>query len=341
MTSTAAALDADLAAILDARLKARAARTAFELFEGADQARIDAIVRAMARAGTDAAEELARLAVDETGYGVFEDKIVKNLYNTRVVADALLSMRTVGVLWVDEGARTTAVGCPVAVGAGNVPCFVHRSVPDITEAAVMVVTSKAFDNGTACVAEQAVVIDEPVADAYEAALEAAGCAWVDPSHHPALSALLFTERGGLRPEAVGQSAVELARRAGFSVPPSTRVLGIRLDGVGRHAPLSAEILGPVLKVYRVSDAGEGWRVCPEILAFAGEGHTLALHASDPDVIARFSALPASRILVNTPALFGGMGYSTGIDPSFVLGTGSWSGSIASDTITALHLLNIT
>ena len=64
------------------------------------------------------------------------------------------------------------------------------------------------------------------------------------------------------------------------------------------------------------------------------------HASDPDVIARFSALPASRILVNTPALFGGMGYSTGIDPSFVLGTGTWSGSIASDNITALHLINI-
>jgi acetaldehyde dehydrogenase (acetylating) len=446
MTSTAAALDADLAAILDARLKARAARTAFELFEGADQARIDAIVRAMARAGTDAAEELARLAVDETGYGVFEDKIVKNLYNTRVVADALLAMRTVGVLWVDEAARTTAVGCPVgvvagiipvtnptstvlfkilasvkagnaivcaphpraarccnraarilaeaaeragappglvscleqptlsatrelmthdavtmilatggadmvracysagkptiAVGAGNVPCYIDRSVPDLTEAAVMVVTSKSFDNGTACVAEQAVVIDEPVAPAYEAALEAAGCAFVEPPHHRALATLFFTERGGLRPEAVGQSAVELARRAGFSVPPSTRVLGVRLDTVGRQAPLSAEILGPVLKVYRVAGADQGWQRCREILAFGGEGHTLALHAADPDVIARFSALPASRVLVNTPALFGGMGYSTGIDPSFVLGTGTWSGSIASDNITALHLINI-
>jgi acetaldehyde dehydrogenase (acetylating) len=446
MTRTAAALDADLAAILDARLKARSARTAFELFEGADQARIDAIVRAMAKAGTAAAEELARLAVDETGYGVFEDKIVKNLYNTRFCADALLGMRTVGVLWVDEQARTTAVGCPVgviagiipvtnptstvlfkilasvkagnaivcaphpraarccnraaqiladaaeragappgliscleqptlsatrelmthdavnmilatggpdmvraayscgkptiAVGAGNVPAFVHRSVPDVTEAAVMMVTSKSFDNGTACVAEQAVVIDEAVGAPLEAALEAAGLAWIDPAGHPALASVIFNERGGLRPEAVGQSAHELARRAGLSVPPSTRVLGIRLDVVGPQAPLSREILGPVLKVYRVPDADHGWQRCREILAFGGEGHTLALHASDPDVIARFSALPASRILVNTPALFGGMGYSTGIDPSFVLGTGTWSGSIASDNITALHLINI-
>ena len=36
-------------------------------------------MRAMAAAGTAAAEELARLAVDETGYGVYEDKIVKNI----------------------------------------------------------------------------------------------------------------------------------------------------------------------------------------------------------------------------------------------------------------------
>jgi acetaldehyde dehydrogenase (acetylating) len=228
----------------------------------------------------------------------------------------------------------------IAVGAGNVPCFVHRSVPDLAEAATMVVSSKSFDNGTACVAEQAVVVDEPVAATFETALETAGLAWVDPEHHAALAAILFTERGGLRPEAVGQSAAELARRAGFPVPPAARALGVRLDVVGRQAPLSAEILGPVLKVYRVADADQGWRRCREILAFGGEGHTLALHAADPDVIARFSSLPASRILVNTPALFGGMGYSTGIDPSFVLGTGTWSGSIASDNITALHLINI-
>ena len=52
----------------------------------------------------------------------------------------------------------------LAVGAGNVPVYVHRSVPDIGEAAEMIITSKSFDNGTACVAEQSVVLDEPIAD---------------------------------------------------------------------------------------------------------------------------------------------------------------------------------
>ena len=45
-------------------------------------------------------------------------------------------------------------------------------------------------------------------------------------------------------------------------------------------------------------------------------------------------------MVNTPSLFGGMGYSAEVDPSFMLGTGTWSGSISSDNVTPLHLINI-
>ena len=228
----------------------------------------------------------------------------------------------------------------IAVGAGNVPCYIHRSVPDITEAAVMVVTSKSFDNGTACVAEQAVVLDEPVADAARGRPRRGRLRLrrAPAPRRPDRDALHRARRAPPRRRRPERGRARPPRR--LLRPPSTRVLGVRLDGVGRHLPLSAEILGPVLKVHRASGADEGYRICREILAFGGEGHTLALHAADPDVIARFSSLPASRILVNTPALFGGMGYSTGIDPSFVLGTGTWSGSIASDNITALHLINI-
>ena len=37
---------------------------------------------------------------------------------------------------------------------------------------------------------------------------------------------------------------------------------------------------------------------------------------------------------------GGKGFSTGLEPSFMLGTGTWSGSIISDNVSALHLINI-
>ena len=143
-----------------------------------------------------------------------------------------------------------------------------------------------------------------------------------------------------RPNAVGQSPARLGEMAGFPVPAGTKVLAAHLQRVGKDVPLSKEILGPVLSVYRVPDATIGWQRCREVLALGGEGHTVAVHASDPDVIARFGALPAGRIVVNTPALFGGMGYSAEVDPSFQLGTGTWSGSICSDNVTPLHLVNI-
>ena len=58
------------------------------------------------------------------------------------------------------------------------------------------------------------------------------------------------------------------------------------------------------------------------------------------MISAFSALPAGRIVINTPTLFGGMGFSCATDPSFMLGTGTWSGSVVSDNVTPLHLINI-
>ena len=117
----ASALDADLAALADVRAKARQARRAFLALADADQPALDRIVRQMAEAGTAAAAELAELAVQETGYGVYEHKIIKNRYNTGFVARWMLERRAVGVLWVDQANRVTAVGSPMGVLAGIIP----------------------------------------------------------------------------------------------------------------------------------------------------------------------------------------------------------------------------
>ncbi|MEK9135943.1 MAG: hypothetical protein AAB393_02370 [Bacteroidota bacterium] len=50
--------------------------------------------------------------------------------------------------------------------------------------------------------------------------------------------------------------------------------------------------------------------------------------------------PAFRILVNTQAALGAVGYTNGLDPSMTLGPGTWGGSIISDNVTARHLMNI-
>jgi len=257
----------------------------------------------------------------------------------------LMSHRDIALVLATGGAAMVRAayssGKPtLAVGAGNVPVYIHRSVDDVSEAALMVVTSKSFDNGTACVAEQSVVLDEPIADAAMQAFERHGTVFLGPDHQRRLAELLFVGRGALNPEAVGQSAVELARRIDLPVPAETRVLAASLPDVGAQTPLSAEILGPVLSFYRARDLDAAYERCRQVLAFGGEGHTLGLHGRDEAMIAQMSALPASRIIVNTPSLLGGMGFSAGTDPSFMLGTGTWSGSIVSDNVTPMHLINI-
>jgi acetaldehyde dehydrogenase (acetylating) len=74
------ATDRDLASIQEARELARRARQAQAHLAELSQERIDAIVDAMAAAVTSHAEGLARLAVEETGFGVIADKVQKNLF---------------------------------------------------------------------------------------------------------------------------------------------------------------------------------------------------------------------------------------------------------------------
>jgi acetaldehyde dehydrogenase (acetylating) len=50
--------------------------------------------------------------------------------------------------------------------------------------------------------------------------------------------------------------------------------------------------------------------------------------------------PAFRILVNTQAALGAVGYTTGLEPSMTLGPGTQGGSIISDNVTARHLMNV-
>src|ERR1043165_4689171 len=118
---TAPATDKDLASVAEARSLARAARQAQPLLAEFSQQQIDAIVGAMADAVTPHAEALARLAVEETGYGVVADKVQKNLFSSRQVYDFIRPMRTVGVINPIEDKRIVEMGEPFGVVAAIVP----------------------------------------------------------------------------------------------------------------------------------------------------------------------------------------------------------------------------
>src|SRR5258707_1202576 len=113
--------DRDLASIAEARALARRAKQAWLEVAEFDQAKIDAIVDAMAAAATTQAEAFARLAVEETGYGVIEDKVQKNLFSSQKVYRFIRPMKTVGVIARYEDRRVIEIAEPFGVVAAIVP----------------------------------------------------------------------------------------------------------------------------------------------------------------------------------------------------------------------------
>src|SRR6187399_3200957 len=118
---TAPQTDKDLASIAEARGLARAARQAQPLLAELTQEQIDAIVGAMAAAVTPHAEALARLAVEETGYGVVADKVQKNLFASQRVFEFIRPMKTVGVVNRIEDRKIVEIAEPFGVVAAVVP----------------------------------------------------------------------------------------------------------------------------------------------------------------------------------------------------------------------------
>src|SRR6185369_2430300 len=113
--------DRDLASIAEARALARRARQAWLELAEYSQEKIDAIVDAMAAAATPAAEMFARLAVEETGYGVVDDKIQKNLFASQKVYTFIRPMKTVGVIARHDDRRVIEIAEPFGVVAAVVP----------------------------------------------------------------------------------------------------------------------------------------------------------------------------------------------------------------------------
>ena len=226
------------------------------------------------------------------------------------------------------------------VGPGNAPAYVERSA-DVAKAARDILVGKTFDNGLLCSSENSVVVDAAIAEEIRREFEARGGHFLGRAGADALARVLITPQRLPHPDLVGRSALEIAERAGLSVPDATRALIAPLDGVGRDYPLSIEKLCPVLSYYVVEDWREGCERCRQILRYGGLGHTMAIHSRDESVIHEFALRkPAFRIVVNTPATLGSIGMTTGLDPSMTLGCGGYGGNVTSDNISPQHLLNV-
>ncbi|MBO4853806.1 MAG: bifunctional acetaldehyde-CoA/alcohol dehydrogenase [Oscillospiraceae bacterium] len=423
-------------------------RDAQRKFASYTQEQVDAIFLAAATAANQARLPLAKLAVEETGMGVMEDKVIKNHYAAEYIYNAYRTTKTCGVIeedraygikkiaepigvvgavipttnptstaifktliclktrngiiisphprakkstiaaakvvleaavkagapegiigWIDvpslemtnllmrEGDITLATGGPgmvkaayssgkpaLGVGAGNVPAIIDESA-DILLAVNSVIHSKTFDNGMICASEQSVIVPDRIYDAVRSEFARRGCYFLKGKELDKMRGTILIN-GALNAKIVGQSAADIAKLAGITVPGGTKILIGEVESVDLSEPFAHEKLSPVLAMYRVKDISEAFAKAERLIEDGGYGHTASVYL-DPRtrqaVLDEFTArMKTCRIVVNTPSAHGGIGdlYNFKLAPSLTLGCGSWGGNSVSENVGVKHLLNI-
>jgi sulfoacetaldehyde dehydrogenase len=237
-----------------------------------------------------------------------------------------------------------ASGTPAfGVGAGNVASIVDETAY-LEDAAAKIVLSKTFDHATSCSSENSLVLLEPVADAMLAALGRLGCVRVEGADRDRLRRAMWPD-GKLSPAVIGQSAGEIAARAGLADPAarSARVLLVDGGGVGPEHPFSGEKLSPVLAVYRAGDFAAAKDIVREIYAFQGAGHSVSLHSAREDRALDLGlSLPVARVIVNQAhCIANGGSFSNGLPVSLSMGCGTWGRNNFSDNLNVRQYMNVT
>ncbi len=114
-------VDKDLSSIQEARDLAKKAKEAQLEFKEFNQKQVDKIVKAMADAGFAAAEKLGKMAHEETGFGIWQDKKTKNEFATRDVWESIKDLQTVGIIDVQRNGKIVKIVEPMGVVAALIP----------------------------------------------------------------------------------------------------------------------------------------------------------------------------------------------------------------------------
>lgn len=113
--------DKDLRSIQEVRDLVSRAKTAQAEYSRFSQEQVDQIVKAIAEACAANAEPLAKKAVEETGFGIWQDKVLKNLLGSTTTYQSIRDLKTVGILREDKENKLWEIAVPMGVVAALIP----------------------------------------------------------------------------------------------------------------------------------------------------------------------------------------------------------------------------
>nr|MCR4778695.1 bifunctional acetaldehyde-CoA/alcohol dehydrogenase [Lachnospiraceae bacterium] len=255
-------------------------------------------------------------------------------------ADIILATGGPGMVKAAYSSGKPALG----VGAGNTPAIIDKSA-DIKLAVNSIIHSKTFDNGMICASEQSTIVDKDIYKEVKEEFKARGCYFLEGEELDKVRKTIIIN-GALNAKIVGQRPVTIAALAGVKVPENTKVLIGEVESVDISEEFAHEKLSPVLAMYKSKNFEDALDKAEHLIADGGYGHTSSLFIDEvagKDKIDTFAArMKTGRILINTPASFGGIGdlYNFNLAPSLTLGCGSWGGNSVSENVGVKHLLNV-
>ena len=259
----------------------------------------------------------------------------------------ILSTGGPGVVKASYSSGKPAIG----VGAGNAPVLVDETA-DLALACGSIVTGKTFDNGMICASEQSTVVVQDVYNELKQNFIDRGVYFVYGDDRDKLGNFMRKDNR-INPDVVGQSALDIARRAGIDmkiVPKGTVILGTEEEkfAIGKDFPFSHEKLSPIMSMYKAEDFDEGLDMCEKLARNGGIGHTGGFYTDTDSELAKereaqyVQRVPVGRVLVNSPTSLAAIGsaFNFQIDPSFSLGVGTLAGSSVSNNVGPMHLINL-
>ena len=286
--------------------------------------------------------ELIREALEKNGapkdlIQVVEGPTIQKSQQLMEACDLIIATGSSSLTKAAYSSGTPAYG----VGPGNPPVILDRDF-DIKEAAKMTVVAIASDNGILCDGDNLFLYPQEKEEEVFAALREENVAIYDKKYDvDSFREVIFTE-GKQNPNLIGKDAKVIAKKAGFDIDDNVKVIGLKVEDVGRVDVLNKEIMGPVvvLKGYDKFEDGVMMAV-KNMVESGGIGHTAGLFSNN-DAHIRYAGekIPVSRLLINQPTPDAWGPTTNGLAPAVSEGCGTWGNNILSANVDYIHLLNV-
>ncbi len=271
----------------------------------------------------------------------------------RQISEALMTKCDLVIATGGQGVvrRAYSSGTPsFGVGSGNATMiWDETAIQDLHHAADNTMRSKTSDFGSGCSADGNIIIHESIWDAALAELQKVGGYIMTEEEQEKMRWAMWDENIHRNSDTVALSGLDMAAKAGFEVPPTTRFLiashGTGVFESGVEGIWCREKLTTVLAVHKYS--GEFQNAIDMVQkmhdAVPGMGHSVGIFSFDDSHIDRLARVArVGRIMVRQPQSKANSGsMNNGMPMTSSIGCGTWGGNATSENVSLHHYMNMT